>query len=57
MEFAYACRDWSGALKCQEGEVEDLRFFSLDGLPDTLSDQSRRRLAQWREYRRILEKS
>ena len=57
VEFAYTCRDWSGTLACQEGEVEDLRFFSLDELPDTLSNQSRRRLAQWRESRRTLEKS
>lgn len=57
VEFAYICRDWSGTLICQEGEVEDLRFFSLDELPDTLSGQARRRLAQWRGSCRNLEKS
>ena len=57
VEFAYACRDWSGTLTCQKGEVEDLRFFSLEGLPDALSGQATKRLAQWREYRRTLEKS
>ena len=57
VEFAYTCRDWSGTPVCQEGEVEDLRFFSLDNLPDTLSGQVTRRLAQWRESRQTIEKS
>lgn len=57
VEFAYVCRNWSGVLKCQAGEVEDLRFFALDHLPETLSDQTRRRLAEWRRYRDALEKS
>ena len=55
VEFAYACRDWSGALACQAGEVEELRFFALDQLPDTLSQQTGRRLAEWRRYKGILE--
>lgn len=57
VEFAYTCRDWSGTLQCQEGEVEDLRFFGLDELPATLSNQTRRRLAEWEKYRRGLKKS
>ena len=52
VEFAYTCRDWSGALACQEGEVEDLQFFALDRLPATLSGQTARRLADWKAYRR-----
>lgn len=57
VEFAYTCRDWSGTLICQEGEVEDLRFFSLDELPAALSNQTGRRLADWETYRRGLKKS
>ena len=57
VEFAYACRDWSGVPACQEGEVEDLRFFALDQLPGGLSDQTRRRLAEWSRYKGSLEKS
>ena len=57
VEFAYACRDWSGTLKCQEGEVEDLQFFALDGLPAALSGQTARRLADWGRYRRGLKES
>ena len=57
VEFAYACRDWSGVPACQEGEVEDLRFFALDQLPGALSNQTRRRLAEWSRYKGSLEKS
>ncbi len=55
VEFAYTSRDWSGEMKCQEGEVEDLRFFALDRLPETLSGQTGRRLVEWRRYRETLE--
>lgn len=51
VEFAYTCRDWSGALRCQQGEVEQLRFFPPDALPDGLSPGFRRRLADWRTFR------
>ena len=54
VEFAYACRDWSGVPRCQAGEVEALRFFALDELPSTLSEQTARRLAGWQQ---TLEKS
>lgn len=53
VEFAYFCRDWSGTLKCQAEEVDELRFFQLDRLPPTLSDQTRRRLDDWRKFRRL----
>lgn len=53
VEFAYLCRDWSGTLRCQTEEVDELRFFPLDGLPPTLSNQTRRRLEDWRKYRRL----
>ena len=51
VEFAYSCRDWTGTLKCQEDEVEELRFFALDGLPE-LPERVRRRMADWERYRR-----
>lgn len=53
VEFAYLCRDWSGTLKCQAEEVDELRFFRLDRLPPTLSGQTRRRLDDWRKFRRL----
>lgn len=53
VEFAYLCRDWSGTLKCQAEEVDELRFFQLDKLPPALSHQIRRRLVDWKKYRRL----
>ena len=47
VEFFFSCRDWSGALKRQEEEVEALRFFALDALPDGLSKGLQRRLTNW----------
>lgn len=44
VEFFYVCRDWFGTLKREEDEVEELRFFPLDELPDDLSPGFRRRL-------------
>ena len=37
VEFFFVCRDWSGTLKCQEDEVEELRFFHPDEFPPGLS--------------------
>ena len=55
VEFAYCCRDWTGTLKCQEDEVEELRFFAPDKLPVELQKSFRRRLADWERYRRAAE--
>ena len=42
--FVYTCRDWSGQLKPQAEEVDELRFFALDDLPEKLTGGLRRRL-------------
>lgn len=52
VEFFFACRDWSGTLKCQEDEVDELRFFPSDALPSGLSEGLRRRLPAWFAFRR-----
>lgn len=57
VEFAYACRDWSGTLRPQADEVDALQFFTLDQIPANLSGQTGQRLADWRRHRRALEKS
>lgn len=33
VDIAFICKKYHGELKCQEGEVEELRFFPLDALP------------------------
>lgn len=55
VEFFYVCRDWGGALRRQEDEVEELRFFAPDELPDGLSPGFRRRLPDWLAYRQAWE--
>lgn len=47
VEFFFLCRDWSGTLKRQEAEVEELRFFAPDALPSDLSRGLQRRLNDW----------
>lgn len=47
VEFFFSCRDWSGALRCQEEEVAELQFFAPDALPSGLSRGLQRRLADW----------
>lgn len=54
VEFFFVCRDWSGTLKCQEDEVEELRFFHPDEFPPGLSGGLRRRLPDWARYRQSL---
>lgn len=55
VEFVYVCRDWFGTLGRQADEVEELRFFHPDELPDGLSPGFRRRLPDWLAYRQARE--
>ena len=47
VDIVYICRDHSGELTPQEGEVDELRFFDADGLPENISPPSRRPLERW----------
>lgn len=55
VEFFFVCRDWFGALTPQEDEVDSLRFFHPDELPDGLSPGFRRRLPDWLAHRQAKE--
>lgn len=55
VEFFFVCRDWFGALTPQEDEVDSLRFFHPDELPDGLSLGFQRRLPDWLAYRQARE--
>lgn len=37
IDIVYICREYTGTLKCQKGEVEDLRFFKIDEIPENIS--------------------
>ncbi len=47
IDIVYLCKDFEGTLKCQENEVEALRFFPPDALPENLSPPIRKPLLQW----------
>lgn len=49
VDIVYLCKDYTGQLKCQESEVEELRFFPADALPENLSPPIRLPLLQWAE--------
>lgn len=52
VDIVYLCRSYEGSLKCQAGEVEALRFFSPDALPEELSPPIRVPLLQWAASRK-----
>lgn len=36
IDIVYICKDYSGELRCQAGEVNDLVFFEKDSIPENL---------------------
>ena len=49
VDIVFLCRKYSGSLKCQEGEVDDLRFFAPDEIPENLSPPIIKPLMKWAE--------
>lgn len=47
IDIVFICDEFSGELKRQESEVDDLRWFAIDELPDNLSPPIRRTLLQF----------
>lgn len=47
VDVVYICRDYAGELTPQAGEVDELRFFDADDLPDNISPPSRKALERW----------
>ena len=47
VDIVFLCRKYSGSLKCQDGEVDDLRFFSPDEIPENLSPPIVKPLMKW----------
>ena len=37
IDIVYICKDYSGELRCQAGEVDELEFFDIDKIPDNIS--------------------
>jgi len=49
IDIVYLCKNYSGTLKCQEDEVEMLKFFAVDGIPENISYPVRKPIQQWIE--------
>ena len=47
IDIVYICRDYSGGLKCQAGEVDELVFFDIENIPDNLFMPIRKPLMQY----------
>ena len=47
VDIVFLCRNYSGQLKCQAGEVDDLCFFPADALPENLSPPIIKPLMRW----------
>lgn len=47
VEIVYTCRDWSGELCPQLGEVDELHWFAAAELPENLSPTTARVIRQW----------
>ena len=52
VDIVYLCKDYTGQLIRQESEVEELRFFPADDLPENLSPPIRVPLLRWVESKR-----
>lgn len=52
VDIVYLCKDYSGKLKCQEDEMEELRFFSWEALPPNISPPLRKPLEAWAASKR-----
>ncbi len=37
IDIVYICKDYSGDLKCQEDEVDELKFFEIKDIPENIS--------------------
>ena len=53
IDIVFLCKHYVGELKPQEGEVEALRFFALDDIPENLSPPIRPALTKWMERKRL----
>lgn len=49
IDIVYLCRDYAGTLKCQADEVEALKFFPLDEIPNNISPPVKKIISMWKE--------
>ena len=49
VDIVYVCKQYTGTLKCQAGEVDALKFFRIDEIPQNISKPIRKPLNKWIE--------
>lgn len=47
VDIVYICKKYHGNLKCQEDEVDELKFFSIDEIPNNIFEANQKALNQW----------
>ena len=47
IDIVYVCKEFSGTLKCQQGEVDDLKYFRVNEIPDNITSANRKALKKW----------
>ena len=52
VDIVYVCKQYTGNLKCQDGEVDALKFFPIDEIPENISKPIREPLSKWIEQNR-----
>lgn len=52
VDIVYLCKDYSGVLKKQEEEVEELRYFTVDEIPENISPPNQKALKKWMQQKR-----
>ena len=52
IDIVFLCKSYTGEIRCQEEEVDDLRFFAADEIPENLSPPIVKPLMKWVELKR-----
>ena len=52
VDIVYVCKQYTGKLRCQDGEVDALKFFPIDEIPENISKPIRKPLSKWIEQNR-----
>ena len=47
VDVVFLCKDYEGTIKCQENEVDDLRFFAASEFPENISPPNQKPLEKW----------
>ena len=47
IDIVYLCKKYSGDLQCQIQEIEDLKFFDIDKIPENISKPCRKPLSKY----------